>query len=154
LDRVVLEFLRLRSLDPIYATVEDTLLDPTAPEHIATIIETAEGKYRLGELNISEVADYGSVNVRIPSVAAGTLKPGEKFVGVIHTHPGPRTGEILAQSRDVDIPVATRLALSGNAFRWSYVVGPSGQGPYYGVELFQPLEGGRLGTLTSLVPLP
>lgn len=83
MDAVVLQFLNSRSLDPMYATVADSVVEPGGPEHSAPIIRDAQGRVRLGPLHVSDVGDSGRVTTRYPALAAG-----ETYVGSIHSHPG------------------------------------------------------------------
>ena len=89
-------------------------------------------------------ADWSTVNIPQPALA-----PGEQYVGLIHSHPGLPT-DPLAQSQ-MDLTAARNWANAGQ-FNSSYVVGPSGQGPYFGVIVFQPRS--PPGTLTTLLPMP
>lgn len=144
MDRLVIEFLNRQSLAPeVPGTIADTTVAPTAPEHNAPIIRTATGGFRLGPTNVSPPGQWTRVEVPRP-----VLGPGEQWVGSIHSHLGG-PGELLAQSRDIDIPTARGFANEARStFRSSYVVGPSGQGPYFGVIVFEPRPApGRLLTL-------
>jgi len=132
MDQIVLDFLNTQSHAPeAPGTIGDTLTAIAAPEHVAAIIQTAEGGFRLGPVQVSTV-DWDAVLFRTP-----TLATGERWVGVIHSHPGAPT-DILAQSRAPDLVTARRFAGQQPTFRSSYVVGPSGRGPYLGVIVFQP----------------
>jgi hypothetical protein len=49
MDQMVEQFLRAQSAAPEYpGTVADTILEPAAPEHVASIVQTANGRFRLG----------------------------------------------------------------------------------------------------------
>lgn len=150
MDRIVVDFINRRSEDVAWGTIGESLLDPSAPEHAAPIIRTAQGKLRLGKVTTSKPGDHKFVTVQIPTLENKTLKPGEEFVGIIHGHPGPRQGVLLAQSKTPDLPGARTLADSHPTFRSSYVVGPSGKGPYYGVIEFTPRP--APGSLIDLTP--
>jgi hypothetical protein len=145
MDNLILEFLNRTSPDPVLSgmTVAESIIAPAAPEHAAYIIRTPSGGYRLGE-TMTSGADWSTVSVQRPQLA-----PGEQHIGMIHTHPGSATDQ-LAQSR-MDIGTANRWA-RGGPFNSSYVVGPSGLGPYFGVILFQPSP--APGSLTTLLPVP
>jgi hypothetical protein len=142
MDQMVLKFLNSQSIAPEYpGTILDTITNPAAPEHAAHIIRTADGRYRLDVLQISGL-DTSTVTVRRP-----TLNPGENWVGTIHDHPQLPTEE-LVQSNGMDLPTARRFNRIAPTFGASYVVGPSGVGPYVGVVVFEPQPGpGSLVTL-------
>lgn len=106
---------------------------PTAPEHAANIIQDKHEHLRLGPIAVSYI-DNSMVFIDPPQ-----LDPGERWVGVIHDHPA-LPSDALAQSEGHDLPAARNIRASapGRNFRASYVVGPSGEGPYLGVIVFQP----------------
>jgi hypothetical protein len=134
MDQVVFDFLNAQSQAPEYpGTVADTITNPNAPEHAASIIQDAHGHLRLGPIAVSYI-DTSMVFLKPPQ-----LDPGERWVGVIHDHPS-LPSDVLAQSEGHDLPGARNIRASaqGRNFRSSYVVGPSGQGPYLGVIVFQP----------------
>lgn len=146
LDQIVLDFLNTQShAAEAPGTIGDTLTAIAAPEHVAAIIQTASGGFRLGRVQVSTV-DWDAVTFQEP-----TLATGERWVGVIHSHPGSPT-DILAQSRAPDLVTARRFAGRQPTFRSSYVVGPSGRGPYLGVIVFEPRP--NPGALVTLEIVP
>jgi hypothetical protein len=142
MDQIIKTFLNSQSIAPEYpGTVADTLVNPDAPEHAANIVRTANGGFRLDVLQVSHI-DTSRIFVNPPK-----LNPGERWVGLIHSHPQLPT-ETLAQSEGIDLPAARALSRTNVNFSSSYVIGPSGAGPYLGVIVFRPLPGpGALITL-------
>jgi len=145
MDKLILEFLNRTSPDPTLqgATIAESAVNPNSPEHAAQIIRTAGGGYRLGP-TITSGVDLTTVQVPRPQ-----LGPGEQYVGLIHTHPDLLNAPLL-QSQ-MDLRAATNFARQTNGtFTSSYVVGPSGKGPYFGVIEFRPLP--RPGVLNTVLP--
>jgi hypothetical protein len=132
MDRLILDFINARSRDPVYTTIAESIVQG-GPEHGAPIIESADGRLRLGEISMSG-ADSSTVHINYPR-----LPEGERYVGQIHSHPGSSHGLNLGHSADMDVPglrtVARNLRPNPTAFR-SYVVAV-GRGPYFGAHTFE-----------------
>lgn len=145
LDQLVIRFLNSGHPAPGFnGTVADHTVEPGAPEVVAQIIQRADGTYRLSELGYSSFDDMTRVNFQLERLGSG-----ERLVGMIHNHPGS-INDVLAQSRGIDLPTARRLARLSPAFTGSYVVGPSGRGPYFGIIVFEPAAIPNL--LTTVLP--
>jgi hypothetical protein len=136
--------LNAQSLAPEYpGTVLDTITNPNAPEHVTNIIQGSSGQYRLDSLSISYIDPTVVTNY------SPNLNAGERWVGVIHDHPA-LPDEELAQSNGIDLPTARTIRDSplGKNLKASYVVGPSGKGPYLGIIVFEPRPG--FGSLVNV----
>ncbi len=145
MDKLIPEFLDRTSPDATLQgmTVRESITALSAPEHAAHIIRMPGGGYRLGP-TMTSGADWGTVDVPGPELAKG-----EQYVGLMHTHPNPPTAP-LAQSQ-MDLTAANNWANArGSNFATSYVIGPSGKGPYLGVIEFRPKP--SPGMLNTLLP--
>ena len=80
LDQLAEQFMEQMSQEPAYTTVEDTLLNPNAPEHVAAIIESKDGGLRLGRLSVSEPVRPDFVGFEPPTIGNGGLRQGKRFV--------------------------------------------------------------------------
>jgi hypothetical protein len=143
MDKLAAEFLERTSpaVELGGQTIAESILAVSSPEHAAHIIETASGSYRLDFTVVSE-GDWSIVEVASPRLSAG-----ERWVGTIHTHPGSRRSTVVQSVLD-GTTARSFARLSGGTFNHSYVIGPSGKGPYFGIIVFSPTP--RQGVLTAV----
>jgi len=129
MDQIVQKFLNSQSVAVEYpGSILDSITNSAAPEHVANIIRMANGQFRLDPLQISHWHDTSVVRIGPPE----HLNAGETWVGTIHSHP-QLPSEVLAQSEGYDLRTARAFRGINRNFTASYVVGPSGVGPYVGV---------------------